>query len=684
MLSVLWPCLESSDRYEVSPCAAATVASEQETEVLAALMEASGHAATAMVCNLFEVDGDRTHKYLTNARVSFKGSQFSIQGTATEWLEQEHGNISEVTFMSCNTTQFRQKHARIFHWIDNKGSDWMNEYGLVFQDVQSAFRFGRSIREMRRKSLHVIREVKGNLKTYDTVTKSWSCVQQDVKFQILQRTVDYLSYIQVINALGTILAEVAISHDEHISFECSNARVTWWGIDVTSREGLSRWFSVDLDVRGGELHYTFASLETCLREQSAGRRVETDACFRYNDAAFDRTLDLCKQERRRTVAAEASSLTTELLKLAHVGATPTPTPGAMAVGSQFVYSVRNMRCGVNEAVGPADGLSAVKFDEMGSASSITNISRNCLEYEGKFLTPRQLMLHNCEAQVLFLDNDNERNIYLMDIERQTVVQSMHAGACRVQRLFPTFCGAASSSEVTFSCHSATSFCLLDPRSTSLPFGSSAGRVCRSYSDNIQLTCGATDGKGHVVMGSKLGNYRLYNNSDIEKCGRYGAATNCFKGMGSPLLYVDVNRSGSWLLGTHAKFLALTATSLADGQGNAFVKDIGTTRARPITLKLSKADLLTYDVAEFCFTKAIFDEEETSIIASTGNLVIIWDLLTVLRNSSDEGAYTIYPMDDFVKDVGFTTTAGNRLAVSASLLAVTGMVVKKWTGNDLLA
>eukprot|EP00922_Rhytidocystis_sp_ex-Travisia-forbesii_P030574 GHVS01045159.1.p1 GENE.GHVS01045159.1~~GHVS01045159.1.p1 ORF type:complete len:692 (+),score=77.90 GHVS01045159.1:133-2208(+) len=674
MPHVHWASLEATDIFEQS----VEESAEEDNEVIATLKKASGYISKTLLCNLFEVDGNRMCKCLSNATVTFKGPGFSIKGTSTEWLQQERGEeCTEVRFSGCNVTHFRQQTPRVFRWIENKGSGWLHEHAVVFGDTETAFRFGKKMRDLRIKSFHVVRETTGNLRQYDELTKAWTCVHRDIKFKIMLRKIDYLAYIEVANAVGTILAEVEISHDENIFLEYSNGSVTWCGPDVTSKEGLYRWFSVNLHARKGELHYTYAAIETCLREHSAGRSVQTDACFLWNDEAFDRrpshdSVAKINDGWRRVPSTKECTPPTRLLQ-----ESASLSSRLIAVGSELVYSV-NGKSAVDDT-NFVNALSVLKLEESGSVSSVRKMSGTSFDYEGQSLCPRQIMLHNSEQQLVFLDNDGDA--FLMDIEQQVVVQKISSGAFMGHGIFPVFRGASASAESTFFCHSASSFQRMDPRSGSLTRNPPKA-FCRSYVENIQLSCGATDGEGHLVMGSKLGSYRLYN-GEIDRFGRYSDEKNCFKGFGDPLVYVDVDQSGSWLLGTHAKFLELASTMLADGQTSAFIKDIGTTRGQPIILKLSKLDLINHNVsADCCFTKAIFDKDETAIITSLGNLVIVWDFVTTLVSGSGEGAYTIYPMRDVVEGVAFMDTPTSRVAVSALPLTVEGTVfMQRSTGKE---
>eukprot|EP00922_Rhytidocystis_sp_ex-Travisia-forbesii_P043824 GHVS01065348.1.p1 GENE.GHVS01065348.1~~GHVS01065348.1.p1 ORF type:complete len:684 (+),score=45.94 GHVS01065348.1:179-2230(+) len=683
MLQVYWSNLEGE---HWSSGTESTVESEDENDVVAALREASGHVWKATSCGLFEVEGDFVEGLLSKATVSFKGSGFTVQGIPTKRFLREHAASSgKLSFLGDNISHFRRLRPRIVQWIDTKGDGLLNEHGLVFEDDKSAHRFCRHVREFREKSLRVLRQIPGTMSQYDSCTKTWTGIKTEVSFKILQRKADYLSYIHVTNQLGTVIAEVEISRDECIFLDPSRSSVSWWGTDVNSIEGLYGWFCVVLEVSGGELHYTFACIETCLREHCAGRKVETDACLLYDDEAFDRKSSRDTDAVDVWAAVVPPATVNEETRFAQrsAGASngkqdPFPTHSAMAVGSELAYIVRSWKSCTS---GSKSELSVVKFDDAGNEETINDIDTRSLVYEGQGLSPRGLELHNCERQMLFLDKDDDLHVYLMDIEHQKVVQKMNAGGWRIQRMFSAFRGASASREPTFLCHSATSFCSMDPRcpSESPLIGTNYRTVCRSHCANVQLTCGATDGEGHIVLGSKLGYYRLYNNRAVDSIGRYDKETNLFKGLGDPLVYVNVNKAGSWLLGTHSKFLALTPTMLAAGRGSAFVNNIGRTRGRPITLRLSKEDMIDYGLTELCFTKAIFDEDGTAIIASTGNLVIVWDVATVLQsNNGGEQAYKVFVMEDFVEDVGFMANDRTLIATSGLRRKVVGTVVKSWS------
>eukprot|EP00922_Rhytidocystis_sp_ex-Travisia-forbesii_P043812 GHVS01065336.1.p1 GENE.GHVS01065336.1~~GHVS01065336.1.p1 ORF type:complete len:687 (+),score=53.54 GHVS01065336.1:178-2238(+) len=686
MLQVYWSNLEGEDILHCSSGTESTVDSEDENDVVAALREASGHVWKATSCSLFEVDGDFVEGLVSKATVSFKGSGFTVQGIPTERCLREHSNSSgKFSFLGDNISHFRQLRPRIVQWMDTKAAGLLNEHGLVFEDDKSAHRFCRLVREFRKKSMRVLRQMPGTMSQYDSHTKTWTAIKTEVSFKILQRPSDYLSYVHVTNQLGTVVAEVEISHDECIFLDPSRSTVTWWGTDVNSIDGLYGWFRVVLEVSRGELHYTFTCIETCLREHCAGRKVETDACLLYDDEAFDRkwsrdadAVDVWAEVVRHTTVNEEPRFAQRSAGASNGKQSTFPTHSAMAVGSELSYVVRSWKS-CTSATGSE--LSVVRFDDAGNEETINDHDKRSLVYEGQGLSPRGLELHNCERQMLLLDKDDDLHVYLMDIEHQKVVQKMNAGGWRIQRMFSAFRGSFASSEPSFMCHSATSFCSMDPRcpSESCLIGNNYRTVCRSHCANVQLTCGATDGEGHIVLGSKLGYYRLYNNRAVDSIGRYDKETNLFKGLGDPLVYVDVNKSGSWLLGTHSKFLALTPTMLAAGRGSAFVNNIGRTRGRPITLRLSNEDMIDNGLTELCFTKAVFDEEGTSIIASTGNLVIVWDVATVLQSNDGGGqAHKIYVMEDFVEDVGFISNNRTLIASSALPGKVVSTVVKTWS------
>lgn len=79
-------------------------------------------------------------------------------------------------------------------------------------------------------------------------------------------------------------------------------------------------------------------------------------------------------------------------------------------------------------------------------------------------------------------------------------------------------------------------------------------------------------------------------------------------------------------GTCQKYLVLFPVKLATNGKTGFVTALGKQKPHPIVLRLRLEDIAHYNLQELNFTKAEFDANETTIVTSTNNLVIIWDFM----------------------------------------------------------
>jgi hypothetical protein len=79
-----------------------------------------------------------------------------------------------------------------------------------------------------------------------------------------------------------------------------------------------------------------------------------------------------------------------------------------------------------------------------------------------------------------------------------------------------------------------------------------------YKKNPYLTCVTATGNGGVVVGSKSGELRLFN--DVGK-----RAKTSLPGLGHTIKGIDTTEDGQWILATSSKYLLVAPTSLPDGR-----------------------------------------------------------------------------------------------------------------------
>ena len=98
--------------------------------------------------------------------------------------------------------------------------------------------------------------------------------------------------------------------------------------------------------------------------------------------------------------------------------------------------------------------------------------------------------------------------------------------------------------------------------------------------------------------------------------------------------MDTTKDGKWLLATTKTYIVLLPTF--SGAKNGYTHGLGKEKAIPKKLRLSIDDCRKYGVKEVRFTPAKFndsqDGKEKFIVTSTGDLILTWRLIDVIRGN----------------------------------------------------
>lgn len=199
---------------------------------------------------------------------------------------------------------------------------------------------------------------------------------------------------------------------------------------------------------------------------------------------------------------------------------------------------------------------------------------------------------------------------------------------------------------------------MDPRSE----GTQRVRT-HQYVSKPQISCLASDGQGHFVLGSRLGDFRLFD-GEANKAGELKRAKTLVQGLGDPVMAVDVTTDGSWVLGTCDTYLILLKTKVEGGTG--FTKSAGQKKPKPIKLQLTLEDRTALGIAGCKFTPARFDANEVGvleslIVTSLGSVAVAWDFKKVKRGGSGIWAYSIKRTEDYI--VATDLSADKRVVVA---------------------
>lgn len=267
---------------------------------------------------------------------------------------------------------------------------------------------------------------------------------------------------------------------------------------------------------------------------------------------------------------------------------------------------------------------------------------------GKLFTPKKVMLHN-EDNNMILQNDADPNkLYRMDLEYGKVVDEWKIHDDIPALTFaPENKFAQMTSEPTFLGISRNALYRVDPR---LSGNKLVDSQLKQYVSKNDFSSVATTEKGHIAVASNKGDIRLFDRLGIN-------AKTHIPALGEPIIGLDVSADGRWVLATCRTYLLLIDAQQKSGKNEGklgFEKSFAAD-AKPQPRRLA---LTPEHVAQFAyetgkgvsFTPAKFNagqnSEETSIISATGPYVIEWNLKRVLRGQ--KAPYMIKRYADTVK------------------------------------
>lgn len=277
----------------------------------------------------------------------------------------------------------------------------------------------------------------------------------------------------------------------------------------------------------------------------------------------------------------------------------------------------------------------------------TNISK-VETPNGRLFSPKKVMLHNEDNNMILQNNTDPNKLYRMDLEYGKVVDEWQVHEDIPAITFaPENKFAQMTSEPTFLGISRNALYRVDPR---LSGNKLVDSQLKQYVSKNDFSAIATTEKGHIAVASNKGDIRLFDRLGIN-------AKTHIPALGEPIIGLDVSADGHWVLATCRTYLLLIDAMQKSGKNEGklgFEKSFAaTSKPQPRRLALTPEHVaqFAYETGKgVSFTPAKFNagegQEETSIISATGPYVIEWNLRKVLN--SQKAPYKIKRYSDTVK------------------------------------
>lgn len=314
--------------------------------------------------------------------------------------------------------------------------------------------------------------------------------------------------------------------------------------------------------------------------------------------------------------------------------------------SQEDYEAHNKAAGVNSqlAVGYKHDRSFVVRG--GAIGVFKHTADNQLRFQtkiaevktpkGKMFSPKKVMLHAEDTNMILQDPGNSNSLYRLDLETGKVVDEWKVDDnIPIMNFAPESKYAQMTGEQTFLGLSHNALYRVDPR---LAGNKLVDSELKQYASKNDFTSAATTDKGYIAVASNKGDIRMFDRLGIN-------AKTHIPALGDPIIGVDVSADGHWILATTKNYLMLIDALQKEGKNVGklgFEKSFGKDqKPQPRRLGLSPSHVaqMTHETKKgISFTQAHFNtgegSTETTIVTSTGPFIVTWSLDKVIKGQRD--------------------------------------------------
>ncbi|KAF9915200.1 hypothetical protein BX616_006693, partial [Lobosporangium transversale] len=265
-------------------------------------------------------------------------------------------------------------------------------------------------------------------------------------------------------------------------------------------------------------------------------------------------------------------------------------------------------------------------DGLEFSATIKNVS----DSKGKAINPHRVVLHEQDTAMVMMDSRNLDTAYKMDLEYGKIVEEWQMpGTSGVLNLVGDSKYSHLTDKKTMVGHSQNAMFRIDPRLSGSKIATSE---FKQYAKGNDFTCLSTTDNGSIAMAGSKGEIKLFNSIGKN-------AKTALPGLGDPIIGIDVTGNGRYIIATCKTYIMLIDVLNPGNKKLGFdasfpAKD----KPRCIKLHLRPEHVATMKEA-VSFTPARFNtgknEEEKTIVTSTGPYVITWNFRRVKNGHYNE-------------------------------------------------
>ncbi|KAF9216156.1 hypothetical protein BGZ59_010812 [Podila verticillata] len=264
-------------------------------------------------------------------------------------------------------------------------------------------------------------------------------------------------------------------------------------------------------------------------------------------------------------------------------------------------------------------------DGLDFSTTIKNLSNN----KGREVNPSKVLLHEQDTSMVMIDPRDLDTAYKVDLEYGKIVEEWNMpGTSGVLNLVGDSKYSHLTDNKTMIGLSKDAMFRIDPR---LSGSKIVDSQMKQYAKGNNFTAAATTTNGSLAVAGAKGDIKLLN--DLGK-----NAKTALPVLGDPILGLDVTGNGRWVIATCKNYILLIDVLNPENKRLGFDASFPA-KAKPAPIKLHlKPEHVAAMKQPVSFTPARFNtgvnEEEKTIVASTGPYVITWNFRRVKNGHYD--------------------------------------------------
>ncbi|CRG96999.1 conserved Plasmodium protein, unknown function [Plasmodium gallinaceum] len=282
-------------------------------------------------------------------------------------------------------------------------------------------------------------------------------------------------------------------------------------------------------------------------------------------------------------------------------------------------------------------LNIYKFDEYGKEKKIYNSNKDLFKYKNEKCIPKNFHVNDNEGnKMVFLDEKNENNIFMIDVNTEKIVEKWDTEYIPVAKLL-------KKEENIYCGYNKNSLYYVDTRMKSCI------QNLLQYNKNASnIEHASIDEKGRIILTNSQGELKYYdgklNNSNVIK--RSKNVVFC----ANDIVHLTASSDGLYSVITCEKNVIICENTIENNTlFEVVIKKCDRIKQKKILLQIHYVDVFTYNLGDYKFIKSIVNHDNSFIFTLSQNFYVVWNFKQAMNENI---SYIIKKVNENISDISF--------------------------------